>query len=1525
MNRSMLVSSAMLALVGAAAGCRQEDPSVTARTDKLAPSVNIAAGKPAEQSSTIAPDWDASRAVDGNTDGDGAHRSLQHTGLDQDPWWQVDLRQVAPIDQIVVWNRTDCCQDRLSNWAVYVSANPFPAGVSLEGMAGVAAFHPPFHTTPEGWTERKTVIDVGGLSGRYVRVAMAGVGYLHVAEVEVFSTVPAAANPGFYTMTPIEYEGELIELKDINNAGVAVGTVTKSGLYTSDGITHAFTHDDTHGLVELTVPPPNLSRGEGINDSGQIAGTLTTTRWYNWTEHGFRMSPGGVVDVLTPPVFYGQGINDAGQVTGQGYDSDGLVTWRSNGTEFHSLRFPDGADYAHSAVGLGIGPGGEVAGYTFLATGPIRAFIYRNSTFVDLNSLISDSNWVLQIAYATNGHQVVGVGQYAGANRGFRLNVDTGELRDLRDSQPRDINANGNVTGCLAGAGVFFFSDQTGVVDLRTKVDPAPGWIATCGYGLNDHDVIVGTGLLPLPGGGLRELGFKITPPNPGGDSPLALRVDGVVDVGDGKLVAIFSYDNTGEVDLHPGTSAAYVDGILIPSPYSPPPTVLPPGNHVGAYLPSFSAGEEISWKVDGQTVKASASLPHLAMVPMGDGQGVQVGDTMVAIDELVAAECACAKPPTDPDLEKLKSLFTFASDLASYYSSAKSALDTVKALADALDIWKQHDVKEDFAAIVNTLVFIEWKESVTDINDRLKEADTAVFNFNDDKCLDCRDANGGPTESERADTRNAVLKLADRPRFLRAAKCRPSDEWSGPGCDEASTDGAWKTAILARPKIEPEGGIYDWRRALPALTAATAFRILILGASDHDFRWNGHYDSDLDAMRTALLTQYDLMIGGIHCATGLSGSYCADIYTGTFTSHEDAAGDPSKEVILRRLRNELIQKLPLFELRRLIDTLWLYAHREKDLTETSQRISAAGSPSLCLDGPGDGSDLPMQLEMSPCSQRSSQAWTYDRVKATVKGTFNGLCIGVAGGEAAIQGPLTFPTPHPISWPLADVEACNDTNAQKWTYDAEQQVLLNALGTVLDIRWGTLAVQARPRDGEGNPLLFDGMLPARVSEKDLGSQRWLANQPLTLNHLEPSTCGALGPGEGLAPDQVFGTCDGRFRMFVVGAGLAATGRTKGTLIWEENITFDPPAPPGSPQGLTIDRWQTEAADEEPGALIMQADGNLVLYDLVGAPLWSSNTWGHPGAALALEANGDLVLHDQNGSVLWEVRSEHQYREHRPPPSLLWHDAETGQLVVWLLDEFRAVRKRLVVSQRCDRASGCATNQQVIATMDLDGNGVLDIVWHDRTHDQLSVWLLDRQARVIGTVPLSRGLQSPQCNAICAARTQFVGALDADHDGITDLLWNDSQTFHVSAWLLSPSGTVTGVLPLPFGYAEEDLTSSPLAGPMDVDGDGSDEILQHDLFFGPVTGRSLDGTVHPLSWQCNVASGCSQAWRIIGRGDFNSDRIDDLLWYNPTSGEMSVWLTDGQGNVTGSRSLAMRCDTVSHCADSWKLVGLLNLH
>lgn len=67
---------------------------------------NLALKGKATQSST---DYgaEAARAIDGQTNGQFERNSTTHSAKSADPWWEVDLGSLRPIDRVVVWHRTD--------------------------------------------------------------------------------------------------------------------------------------------------------------------------------------------------------------------------------------------------------------------------------------------------------------------------------------------------------------------------------------------------------------------------------------------------------------------------------------------------------------------------------------------------------------------------------------------------------------------------------------------------------------------------------------------------------------------------------------------------------------------------------------------------------------------------------------------------------------------------------------------------------------------------------------------------------------------------------------------------------------------------------------------------------------------------------------------------------------------------------------------------------------------------------------------------------------------------------------------------------------------------------------------------------------------------------------------------------------------------------------------------------------------------------------------------------------------------
>lgn len=183
-------------------GCDAPDSDDLDDEDVFVPRVaalvgNIAVGMPASQSSDYAFGY-AARAVDGNTDGNWIHDSVTATGFDAQAWWQVDLLARREIGDVVVWNRTDCCGERLSD---------FRLRVSDDGTTWQDYPHP-------GTADPETTFTVDR-SARYVRVQLDGQNYLSLAEVQVFAPnlaegrVATQSSTGFASPPSLAVDGDI--------------------------------------------------------------------------------------------------------------------------------------------------------------------------------------------------------------------------------------------------------------------------------------------------------------------------------------------------------------------------------------------------------------------------------------------------------------------------------------------------------------------------------------------------------------------------------------------------------------------------------------------------------------------------------------------------------------------------------------------------------------------------------------------------------------------------------------------------------------------------------------------------------------------------------------------------------------------------------------------------------------------------------------------------------------------------------------------------------------------------------------------------------------------------------------------------------------------------------------------------------------------------------------------------------------------------------------------------------------------
>ncbi len=157
--------------------------------------------------------------------------------------------------------------------------------------------------------------------------------------------------------------------------------------------------------------------------------------------------------------------------------------------------------------------------------------------------------------------------------------------------------------------------------------------------------------------------------------------------------------------------------------------------------------------------------------------------------------------------------------------------------------------------------------------------------------------------------------------------------------------------------------------------------------------------------------------------------------------------------------------------------------------------------------------------------------------------------------------------------------------------------------------------------------------------------------------------------------------------------------------------------------------------------------------------------------------------------------------------------------------------------------------------------------------------------------------------------QVAGVGDFTSSGTSDILWQNPTTGDTQEWLIKNGGW-NGTVELgghPGNYQ--------IAGVGDFFGNGIDDVLW--------TSTSANGTVATDiwelgsngQWEASVSPGSHPAgYNVVGVGDFTGNGTSDILWQNPTSGDVDEWqIADGQW----SKSV----DLGSHPGSGWTIAGV----
>ncbi len=144
----------------------------------------------------------------------------------------------------------------------------------------------------------------------------------------------------------------------------------------------------------------------------------------------------------------------------------------------------------------------------------------------------------------------------------------------------------------------------------------------------------------------------------------------------------------------------------------------------------------------------------------------------------------------------------------------------------------------------------------------------------------------------------------------------------------------------------------------------------------------------------------------------------------------------------------------------------------------------------------------------------------------------------------------------------------------------------------------------------GNPVQLAGGDVQVVVESVASSAAVIRLVPGAADGPSPSALSGLTSGQHLAAGGTIASPNGMYRLVVQSDGNLVVYGPGNRVVWSSN------------------RFGTDAD------LVMQSDGNAVVYATGGRVLWNSGTGGHAGARIVLQDDANLVVYSSAGAPLW---------------------------------------------------------------------------------------------------------------------------------------------------------------------------------------------------------------------------------------------------------------------------------------------------
>jgi hypothetical protein len=251
--------------------------------------------------------------------------------------------------------------------------------------------------------------------------------------------------------------------------------------------------------------------------------------------------------------------------------------------------------------------------------------------------------------------------------------------------------------------------------------------------------------------------------------------------------------------------------------------------------------------------------------------------------------------------------------------------------------------------------------------------------------------------------------------------------------------------------------------------------------------------------------------------------------------------------------------------------------------------------------------------------------------------------------------------------------------------------------------------------------------------------------------------------------------------------------------------------------------------------------------------------------------------------------------------LLWRNAVTGEVFVQFF--FNGVADGGGVIHREPDAAW-----RIAQVYDIDNDGKADIVWHHATRGDVFVMMMD------GTRIAASGMAYREPDT----RWQIAGALRSDASPFTHahLLWHHTGNGLVYRQGLRHLGEGRFETSGNFFHQWSDLGWRVACTTAFFSLGETDIIWQHSVS-GQVYGMQMNNGYPIPLYTGPIHTPPSADWKIVGCGDYDSDRRGELLWRNVADGRLHLMDLGGSGGP-----LAIRAQATIHAEPdlAWRVLG-----